>query len=231
MSDEVPRKRGRKIRRNRRGRDVSPAKLSPMHGPASHGVAIARLQMAERREKVYNLYVTKCLTMAQIAKHLGVSNYTVCKDLHYAMDQHYRHAEQAGKKYVAVELSRTNYRDRMILPKLFEPESALKAHERLTASSEFRAKLLGLGKPDGASYTAEQVLALMRAVTADLIASFQADEHRALIAQVFRRQFSSHQLVDVQVVPDTPTTTEAPGEQVEGEDDGNDRDGNEGGGQ
>lgn len=155
------RKRGRRPNNEPDKRFAAPGPLTPTGRTAGsgHQEATKELERAERRARAVRLFVDQQLTYEQIGRELGVSNYTVAKDLERAFEDMQAYTVGKLDALRAVEVRRTMRNDRAVLALLYgtserqgeaklsprsRAEVQLKAHERLTASVERRAKLQGL---------------------------------------------------------------------------------------
>lgn len=137
--------------------------LTAKRGKRGHRAVVHAITRAQRMEKAVDLLVDQQLTYEQIGKHFGVTAKTICEDLHEAFRLMHERTKERLEHLVTVEIRRTLRNDRAILPMLYGIQPAgknakqvppgilrsqqLKAHERLTASIERRARLLGLDKP------------------------------------------------------------------------------------
>jgi len=74
--------------------------------------------MIDRRERAWRLYVDGQWTMAQIARELGVTDKTVCQDLHAEADRRLAAIDTLVDRHRVAALERQDAHDRQVLPLL-----------------------------------------------------------------------------------------------------------------
>jgi hypothetical protein len=164
-------KRGRKPKANTGGLRTAPGPLTPTGQVGGNGRHEAQMTLSieARREKVLELYTVQQLTMEQVAKHLGVSNWTVCNDLHKTHAEMRERRLQMAEDHVEGALRRLARNDRALLPYLYgqipgeNPKAPMtpfrkallaeKAHKRLVESERLRAQLQGTLAPQKVAFT------------------------------------------------------------------------------
>lgn len=143
-------------------------------GPHAHHEAVQVALRAERRVKAWEYFAHQSMTYGQIAKLLGVSTFTVAKDIWSVADELASQSSKLAEEWRVVQLARLDQADRAILPALYgqvKGKPVLKrvkgrfvsveapldpidvehlkiaAHRQLVKSQELRARLLGTLAP------------------------------------------------------------------------------------
>lgn len=151
-------KRGRQP--NSKGtRLAAPGPLTPsgLTGKPAAAEVVRVLAVAERRAKAAELKVHHRLSYTQIAERLGVSAYTVAKDLEAMYEQWRESFETDTKVGRAMEARRLDQSDRVLIPIMHEQTGvknpvvrkwqSLSAIRELRANSKHRSELFGYFAP------------------------------------------------------------------------------------
>lgn len=189
-------KRGRKPRTEGR-RGSKPGPLASRTARPGHNDAVLKMQIAIRRARAVQLFVDKSKTYEEIAKLLGVSNWTVANDMKEAFEEYKTSRLQSVEHLRLLEIRRSERYDKLIIAGLTHKDQRVRndTAAKLLASQEFRARLDGLyTKPDG-QWTSEEVLVFVRGLTQGLIAEFTDDDQKRKIKTIFS-QHSGHLLPD-----------------------------------
>lgn len=157
-------------------------------GPPAHAEAVRRARdeerIAARRAKAWRLFAVEELTFDQIGKRLNVSGKTAFYDVQAVR----RARKDAGLLDADFLADRQQATIRTVIRTHLPKRDRVESARVILQALEREARLNGLDRQREAGYTAEQVVALAKALAADLLAAFPATEERRRIADVFRRR-------------------------------------------
>lgn len=177
-------KRGRKA-------NVKPDTVSGSRqgGPAGNKRRRTRVSTKERiiarQLKAWELLKFEGLTVAQTAKRLGVSTFTAHQDV----EQHARRLENRAAESTETRRQQIDAGLQSIYEAHHPNRRKVEPAKVLLQVLKQSEQLHGAAKPKEGTYTESEVVGALRALIAELIASFPDVEHRRRIALVFRKRF------------------------------------------
>lgn len=158
------------------------------------------MKLALRKAKVVKMAVEQRLTYAEIATKLGVSTYTVAKDLEDSLSELNAMRLQDVNNRRLLEIQRSERADRLLERGLHhnDPRIRNQTADAMRSNAEFRARLDGLYAKQDDSWSANDVVSFVLGFTRDLLAEFTDDEAKRRIHRIYQRR-ASNALPDIEV--------------------------------
>ena len=151
------------------------------------------MELAVRRARAVEMYVLENKTYAEIGAELGVTAFTVARDMEASLaDLNALRLQDINARRL-VELARTERVDRKLLPGLDSNDPRVRAAtaDALRANAEFRAKLDGLHAKADDGWTSAQVTEFVLGFTRELLSEFADVDAKRRIHRVYARRAST----------------------------------------